>query len=110
MPDSPYLPDHEQVADGANVRFDGSDGPTDAAIISGVYADFDATIHIDGSTDGGQTWEEIVQLTPEGEDNFFAAGFHTQFNRLMVSDGVRSLRIENVDTTTGLVGVDGDHR
>lgn len=106
----PFLPDHESVSDGESVEFDGSSGETGSAIVSGLYGDFDAELYIESSTDDGSSWEEIVQLTDDEGETSFSSPWHSQFNRLMISDGIRRIRVDNVDSESGYVAIDGDER
>ena len=106
----PFTPDHSTVADGANTTFDGSSGETNAAIISGLYGNFNAEIYLEDSDDGGTSWTQITQFTDDEGDLTFADNWATQFNRLMVKQNERRIRIENVDSESGEVTVDGDER
>ncbi len=105
----PYLPDFATVADNGSTTFDGSASETDAAIISEVYADFDATVYIEASNDGGTSWTEITTLSDDAGNATFTASWHTQFNRVFVAVGKRRLRIEDAGTG-GEVAVTGDER
>lgn len=90
--------------------FDGSSGGTGAAIISGIYANFDAELYIECSDDGGTSWIAATQLTDDSGNVTFSADWHSQFNRVMINSGSRRIRIDNVDTLEGVTAVDGDER
>lgn len=90
--------------------FDGSSGGTGAAIISGIYANFDAELYIESSSDSGSTWSRVTQLTDDNGNVTFSADWHSQFNRVMINSGSRRISIENVDTLEGLTAIDGDER
>jgi len=104
----PYLPDPVDVADASNATFDGSDSETNAAIISGAMAKFDATVFIDAWD--GTTWQEVTQLSDANGNATFSADWHTQFNRVYVAVDERRLRIENGSGASGWCAVDGDER
>jgi hypothetical protein len=108
----PFTPDFVNVADTNSTTFDGSSGGTGTAIVSGMYADFDAEIYIEASNDGGTSWTQISQLTDENGNTTFTSSWHTQFNRVMISSGSRRIRVDNVtgDSGSGEVAIDGDER
>lgn len=106
----PFTPDHVSVASDGSTTFDGSSGGTGSAIISGIYANFDAEVYIESSNDGGTSWSQVTQLSDDNDNLTFTASWHSQFNRVMISSGNRRVRIDNVDSASGLVAIDGDER
>jgi len=106
----PFTPNFETVNSSNSVTFDGSSGGTGTVIVSGLYGSFDAEIYIEASNDGGSSWTQVTQLKDEFGNNTFTADWHTQFNRLMISSGSRRLRIDNIDSASGEVAIDGDER
>lgn len=106
----PYLPNAVNVSSGSSATFDGSDGGTNAAIISGIYGEVDSEIFLEDSSDSGATWDHITKFDDEDGGTTFTANYSTQFNRIMVEENNRRIRVENVDTTFGNVTVDGDER
>jgi len=104
----PYLPDPVEVSDGETATFDGTEGETNTAIISGAMAEFDAIITIEAWD--GTTWQEVTQLTDAEGDATFSGAWHTQFNRVYASEDARRLVIENVDSEDGWCAVEGDER
>lgn len=104
----PYAPNAVSVPSSGSTTFDGSDGETNAAIVSGMMGSFDAEVYLEAH-DGG-SWQEVAQLTDANDNTTFSATWHTQFNRLLVSSGARRIRIDNVDSASGYVAVDGDER
>jgi len=103
-----YTPNHTTVSSGASTTFDGSASSTDAAIIVGLAADFDADVFYEASDDGGSTWTEIAQIRASDSANTFTADWHSQGNRVMVEVGNRRLRVDNVSGASGVIAVDGD--
>jgi len=103
-----YLPSHVSVANGNSTTFDGSSSSTNAALIVGLAANFDAELYYEASDDGGSTWTQIAQLTDDGGSDTFVADWHSQGNRLMVESSNRRVRIDNVSGSSGVVAVDGD--
>lgn len=107
----PYIPDYaDNIAAGSDVSFSGSTSTTSTAIINELYADQSAFIYIDGSNDGGTTWQTLTQLTDANGNTTFSGDWHTQFNRLYVSEGVRRVRINNQGSGDMHLGVTGDER
>jgi hypothetical protein len=90
----PYLPDFATVAQGGSVVFDGSASATGAAIVNEVAGNFDCRIFVEESNNG---------------NTIFSADFHSQFNRIYVSQGERRLRIDDAGTG-GEISVTGDER
>lgn len=105
----PYLPDFVTVADGGSTTFDGSASGTGTAIINEISGNFDATLYIEESNDGGTSWTQITQLEDDAGNTTFTASWHTQFNRLYVSSGTRRLRVDDAGAG-GAVSVTGDER
>lgn len=103
-----YVPNHVTVSNSSSTNFDGSASSTNAAIIVGLAADFDAEIYYEASDDGGSTWTQIAQLRDNGGNSTFTADWHSQGNRLMVESSNRRVRIKNVSSSSGVVAVDGD--
>lgn len=106
----PYNPDYVSVADQSTATFDGSAAGTNAAIISEIAGNGDAELRIEESNDGGSTWQVITQLTDSEGSTTFTANFHTQFNRLLVEQGVRRLKVTNVSGGSAVYSVSGDER
>lgn len=100
-----YVPAPEDVADGASVDFVGTDSSSDAAIITSVYGSFD--MHIYRIAHDGTDWVEVSQLTDDEGNATFEADVDSQFNRILVEESERGLRIYNVDSASGTVAVDG---
>lgn len=104
-----YSPDFSSVNSGNTTTFDGSASSTNSAVITSLSGDFDAEISIERSNDGGSTWQQTTVLkdTSDG-DSTFEAAWHSQGNRILVSTGVRRVKIENVDTDNGVTEIIGD--
>jgi hypothetical protein len=105
----PYLPDFATVAQGGSVVFDGSQSGTGAAIVNEVAGNFDCRIFIEESNTGGSSFTEVTQLADGNGNTIFSADFHSQFNRIYVSQGERRLRIDDAGTG-GEISVTGDER
>lgn len=105
----PYLPDYATVAASGSTTFDGSDSSTNQAIINEISGNFDATLYIEESNDGGSTWTQITQLSDANGNNTFGASWHTQYNRIYVASGERRLRVDD-EGSGGEVSVTGDER
>jgi hypothetical protein len=106
----PYLPDFATVSGGGSVVFDGSQSGTGEAIINEVAGNFDVNISIEESNNGGSSFTEVTKLATENGNLVFAADFHSQFNRIYVSQNERRLRISDATGTGGEVSVTGDER
>lgn len=106
----PFTPAAVNVASSGTTSFDGSGSGTGAAIVSGLYANFDAELYIEDSADGGSTWNTVTQLTDDAGNLTFTAPWSTTFNRLMVKGSSRRIRVDNVDTASGYIAIDGDER
>lgn len=104
----PYLPATVNVTSGGNTTFDGTASATDTAIMSGAMATFDAQIFIEAFD--GTAWQTVTQLSDANGNATFAANWHTQFNRVYLSTNDRRVRIENVDSVSGYVAIEGDER
>jgi len=104
----PYLPAPANPASSTSVTFDGSTSSTGTAIVSGLAGNFDAEIYLEAYD--GSSWQEVSQLETDTGTLTFGADWSTQFNRLMVSQNDRRIRIDNVDSTSGWVAIDGDER
>lgn len=103
----PYTPTTQEVLSGDFVTFDGTEGDTDSAIIVSFAANFDAKI-IYEAADGVGTWQQISTIGSESGDPIFTAEWHSQGNRFLISKDSRRIKIENVDTVSGWIAVDGD--
>jgi hypothetical protein len=106
----PYNPVFSDIADAATTTFDGSASSTGSAIISEISGNGDAEIRVQHSNDGGSTWTTIAQLEDDAGNLTFAADFHTQFNRIIVSSGTRRIEITNVSGGQAQYEVSGDER
>jgi hypothetical protein len=104
----PYKPDFVTLA-GNSTTFDGTDSATGAALINELSGKTDANIFIEESNDGGTNWEETTQLTDANGNNTFSADWHSQFNRILVVQDERRVKITDVGTG-GNVSVTGDER
>lgn len=103
-----YSPDYVSVSSGNSTYFDGSTSSTNSAIISSLSGDVDAEIYIERSNDGGSTWQQTTKLTDSSGSGTFSANWHTQGNRVLVSSGVRRVRVDNVDSVSGHIEAIGD--
>lgn len=108
----PYLPSPQSVdASGGTdptAIFDGSASSTGSAIVSGAMANIDATVFIEAFD--GTAWQQVTQLSDANGNSTFSGSWHSQFNRVYVSTNDRRIRIENQDTVSGWVALDGDER
>jgi hypothetical protein len=104
----PYLPDPVNVSSGGNTTFDGSTAGTNTAYVLSLSGNFDAEIYLEAWD--GSAWQEVTQLTDDAGNTTLSAGWHTQYNKIPVSTNARRIRIENVDTSSGWVAVEGDER
>jgi hypothetical protein len=105
----PYLPDFATVSNGGTTTFDGSESNTGQAIINEIAGNFDANLFVEESNDGGTTFQVVAQLTTDTGNQIFSSDFHTQFNRIYVSQGERRLRVDDAGTG-GRISVTGDER
>lgn len=103
-----YAPDFKNPASGNSVYFDGTASSTNEALVTSLSGDFDAELYIERSNDGGSTWQQTTQLTDSSGNTTFGAGWHTQGNREILKDGVRRLRVKNIDGSGGYVEAVGD--
>jgi hypothetical protein len=103
-----YGPDFVSVTNGNSITFDGSASSTNKALITSLSAGFDAQIFIERSNDNGSTWQECSQLTDANGNDTFSADWHSQGNRILVSSGLRRIRIDNVDSASDVTEVIGD--
>jgi len=106
----PYNPDFADIADTNTATFDGSSSSTNAAVISEISGNGDAEIRVQHSNDSGSTWTTVAQLENDAGNLTFNADFHTQFNRIIVSSGVRRIQITNVSGSQSQYDVSGDER
>jgi hypothetical protein len=104
----PYIPDPVQVSNGASTTFDGTASETDTAIVSTLSGNFDAQIFLEAWD--GNAWQEVAQFAAADGNNTFSADWNTQFNRQYVEVDGRRIRIDNVDSASGWVAVEGDER
>jgi hypothetical protein len=106
----PYLPDFATVASGNSVTFDGSASATGEAIVNEITGTFDCKIFIEESNNGGTSFTTVAQLSQQDGDLLFSADFHSQFNRIYVSQGERRIRFDNADSVSGEISITGDER
>jgi hypothetical protein len=98
-----YTPPHAEVASGESVYFDGSGSSTGSAEIQQMSGDFNARLYLERSEDGGETYTTISQFDSGG----MAGRWFTKDIQPIVSDGVRRLRVDNKDKTSGVIEVIG---
>lgn len=103
-----FTPDPIEVTSGNTTTIDGTNSSTNSAIIATLVGGFDAQIFYEAYDSSTGTWQEIALIGTDGGQDTFTADWSTQGNRWMVSDQERRLRIENVDSGSGFVAVDGD--
>jgi hypothetical protein len=106
----PYLPDFATVSAGGSVVFDGSQSGTGEALVNEVAGNFDVNITIEESNNGGSSFTEVTQLSTGNGNLVFSGPFHSQFNRIYVSQNERRIRIADASGTGGEVSVTGDER
>jgi hypothetical protein len=104
----PYKPDYVTLS-GGNTTFDGSDSGTNAAVILELQGVTDAQITIEESNDGGTNWTQVTQLSDANGNATFNAEWHSQFNRILVIQNKRRVKITDVGTG-GDVSVAGEER
>lgn len=101
-----YTPSPVSVASSGSTTFDGSTSSTGEAVVTSVVSAVDAEIYYEAFD--GSTWQEITPI-PDDAGNVTQTGpFHSQGNRLLVVSGQRRIRIDNVDSASGYVAIDGD--
>jgi len=106
--DDPYLPSPVNVSADGSTTFDGTGGSTNTAIINQISGTFDAELIVEAYD--GTNWQDVGKLEDPDGNTTFTADWHTQFNRIIVSQNDRRLKISDVNSQGGWCAVDGDER
>lgn len=101
-----YTPTPVSVASGGSTTFDGSSSSTNEAVVTSVVGAFDAEIYYEAYD--GTAWQEISPIPDSSGNVTYGSPFHSQGNRVLIVSGERRIRIDNVDTASGYIALDGD--
>lgn len=106
-----YTPEPKQIAAAGNsnstAQFDGSEASTNNAIITTLEGSVDCHLFIERFEPSQSQFVETAQLTNASGNETFVGQFSSQGNEIQVSQQNVRIRVKNVDTKSGIVGVSG---